>query len=216
MIVRRQRVTLGDLLIAIESVTDQIKVLVSAVDDLRCEVEWQSRNGLSAEYLSAPTAPFVTDRLDQARDQSAEEITCSSAAKNRDDSILTATGRLRAYENVLLRAPRGVWLDKWNEAKELDVVELPVGRVFSVCADLWDAFVNVRPSHVVGLGCDCEEGVGAPYLLTWQSESEFLVRELSDVEAIRLQELCLAAQAEYTNQATPQAAANVQSQLGLF
>lgn len=216
MTVERQRVTLEDLLIAIESVTDQIKVLVAAVDDLRCEVEWQSRNVSSAEDLSVPTAPLVTERLDQTRDQSAEQTIYFSAAESPDDSLLTAAGRLRAYENVLLKAPRGVWLDKWNEAEELDVVELPVGRVFSICADLWDAFVNIRPSHVVGAGCDCEEGVGAPYLLTWQSETEFLVRELGDEESLRLQELCLAAQAEQADKVTRQAEANVQSQLGLF
>jgi hypothetical protein len=216
MTVGRQRVTLDDLLIAIESVTDQIKVLVSAVDDLRCEVEWQSRNAPSTKDLSAPTVPLVAERLDQRRDEPSEETIYFPAAESHDDSLLTAAGRLRAYENVLLKAPRGVWLDEWNEAEELDLVELPVGRVFSVCADLWDAFVNIRPSHVVGAGCDCEEGVGAPYLLASQSETEFLVRELGDEEALRLQELCLAAQAEHADKVARQTEANVQSQLGLF
>jgi hypothetical protein len=213
MTVGRQRATLDDLRIAIESVTDQIKVLVSAVDDLRCEVEWQSRNAPSAEYLSAPT---FTERSDERADDLGKMTLGSPLAESHDDSLFTAAGRLRAYENVLLKAPRGVWLDEWNEAEELDVVELPVGRVFSVCADLWDAFVNIRPSHVVGAGCDCEEGVGAPYLLAWQSETEFLVRELGDAEALRLQELCLAVQAEHADKATRQAEVNVQSQLGLF
>lgn len=214
MTVGRQRVTLEDLLSAMESVTDQIKVLVSAMDDLRCEVEWQSRNVSSAEYHSAPAVSLVTERPD--RTPAVEEMIYFPAAKDWDDSLLTAAGRLRAYENALLKAPRGVWLDEWNEAEELDVVELPVGRVFSVCADLWDAFVNIRPSHVVGAGCDCEEGVGAPYLVAWQSETEFLVRELCDEESLRLQELCLAAQAEQADKVARQAEANVQSQLGLF
>ena len=214
MTVGRQRMTLDDLLIAIESVTDQIKVLVSAVDDLRYEVEWQSRNAPSAEYLSAPAAQSVAEHPDQTR--AAEESSYFPAAESGEESLLTAAGRLRAYENVLLKAPRGLWLDDWNEAEELDEVELPVGRVFSVCADLWDTFVNIRPSHVVGGGCDCEEGVGAPYLLAWQSETEFLVRELGDEEALRLQELCLAAQAEHADKVARQAEVNVQSQLGLF
>lgn len=213
MTVGRQRVTLENLLIAIESVTDQIKVLVSAVDDLRCEVEWQSRNVSCAEDLSVPA---FTERSDERADDLRKTTLGSPLAESRDDSLLTAAGRLRAYENGLLKAPRGVWLDEWNEAEELDVVELPVGRVFSICADLWDAFVNIRPSHVVGAGCDCEEGVGAPYLLAWQSETEFLVRELGDEEALRLQELCLAAQAEHADKATRQVEVNFQSQLGLF
>lgn len=214
MTVERQRVTLEGLLIAIESVTDQIKVLVSAVDDLRCEVEWQSRNAPSTEYSSVPALPSVAEH--PGRTWEAEETIYFPAAKGRDDSLLTAAGRLRAYENVLLKAPRGLWLDEWNGAEELDVVELPVGRVFSVCADMWDAFVNIRPSHVVNAGCDCEEGVGAPYLVAWQSENEFLVRELDDEEALRLQELCLAAQAEQADKVAHQAEASVQSQLGLF
>jgi len=209
-------VTLDDLLSAIESVTDQIKVLVSAVDDLRCEVEWQSRNVSSAEYLSTPTAPSVTQCLDQTPDHLAEETIYFPATASRDDSLLTSAGRLRAYENGLRKAPRGVWLDKWSEAEELDVVELPVGRVFSICADMWDAFVNIRPSHVINAGCDCEEGVGSAYLLAWQIENEFLVRELDDEESLRLQELCLAAQAEQADKIARQAETTVQSQLGLF
>ena len=41
----QRRVAMEDVLAAIGVLTEQIGVLVSAVDDLRCEIEWQGRNG---------------------------------------------------------------------------------------------------------------------------------------------------------------------------
>lgn len=64
-------------------------------------------------------------------------------------------------------------------------------------ADMGSIVLDHRPAHIVGEGCYCKAGVGAPYLLAWQRGDEFLLRELSDEEAYRLQELCLAYQAEY-------------------
>src|SRR5205085_3522991 len=97
---------------------------------------------------------------------------------------------------LLSHAPRGLWLDQWTEAEELDMLEIPAGRVFSVSADLWEAVLSVRPAHVIGAGCDCEEDMGEPYLLAWQTETEFLLRELIDEEARKLQGLCLVCQAD--------------------
>jgi hypothetical protein len=38
--------------------------------------------------------------------------------------------------------------------------------------------------------------MGGPYLLAWQSGDEFLLRDLTDDEARKLQQLCVAGQAE--------------------
>jgi hypothetical protein len=204
--------TLDDLLSAIEAVTDQIKVLVSAVDDLRCEVEWQSRNRQTDEWDSTPASSSRVgprDAVDQPIGQSATE--------EEDGSLLSAAGRLGAYEKLLCRAPRGLWLDKWNEAEELDVLEIPVGRVFSVSPDMWQAILDVRPAHVIGTGCDCEPEMGEPYLLAWRTETEYLLRELNDEEARRLQELCLEWQGEEVAKPMPQTSDTpAPSQRGLF
>ncbi len=207
-----RRATLDDMLSAIEAVTEQIKVLVSAVDDLRCEVEWQSRNRQTEEWTSTPAGSSRVrppDTSDQPIGQ--------SVAEAEDDSLLSAAGRLQAYEKLLGRAPRGLWLDQWNEAEELDMLEIPVGRVFSVSSDMWQAILDVRPAHVIGTGCDCEPEMGEPYLLAWRTETECLLRELADEEARRLQELCLEWQAEAAaKQVQPTGNAGAPSQRGLF
>lgn len=212
MTAHRPGATINDLLFAIEAVTEQIKVLVSAVDDLRCEVEWQSRNIANAQYLPAQGSAAQEQHWlpDPTR-----MMAYSAEAGVTDNSLLSALGRLRSYEKVLLQAPRGLWLDQWDEIDEVDALELPVGRVFSISADMWDAILSMRPVHVVSEGCDCEEDTGAPFLLAWRTETEYLIRELSDEEAHRIQELCLTAQAEQADTVIRKSR-EVQNQRDLF
>ena len=57
MTAQRSRVTLDEVYVVIGSLIDHIKVLVTAVDDLRCEIEWQARNPVADnERVSASTA----------------------------------------------------------------------------------------------------------------------------------------------------------------
>lgn len=216
----RQPATFDDLFAAIESVADQIKVLVSAVDDLRCEVEWQARN---ASLDSAPIPPATAAASIAPDDeQSVAESKVPSAGRDHtDESLLSVAGRLRAYEQCLTTAPRGLWLNEWTDAEELDVLEIPCGRIFSVSPDIWETMLSVRPAHVIGGdGCgDCEADVKdpCPYLLVWRTEREFLLRELADEEARHLQKLCLECQSEVARRAVQQGKdAPLHSQLGLF
>lgn len=102
--------------------------------------------------------------------------------------------KLAAIERALMDGPRGTLPEDWGEEDEPS--ELPAGEVLVVCADHWMWLVEYRPAHIVGYGCDCEPGIGAPYLLAWQEGEYFLVRELSDEESTALQAACLKAQAE--------------------
>ncbi|HZZ26765.1 MAG TPA: hypothetical protein VFE46_02060 [Pirellulales bacterium] len=205
MTVHHPPATHDDVLLAIGSLIDHIKVLVSAVDDLRCEVEWQSRNprddhpAAAGANLNSGVGKSVLPAADQ-------EISI--------ELLLTAAGRLQAFEKLLYQAPRGVWLDEF--ASEDDYI-IPEGRVFSLDADLWTSVLDVRPAHVVGDSCCCEAGEGTPFLLAWQTEREFLLRELTYDEARKLQEFCLACQAERADAAIQEARLiSSQSQLGLF
>lgn len=214
MSTRRQPAALEDLLPAIESVADQIKVLVSAIDDLRCEVEWQARNASSDWAPIAPAPESVTERSNGMDDEVGESIAPSPGSDDVDDSLLSAAGRLRAYEELLFRCRRGLWLDEF--VTEDDFI-IPVGLLFSVDRSLWDAVLDFRPAHVVGDSCQCEADTGAPYLLAKRTETEFLLRELTEEEARRLQELCLQWQAEKAEQAIQnEKEAQLPSQLGLF
>ncbi len=53
---RQKCPTFDDLLAAVDSLLDQIKILVAAVDDLRCEVEWQAKIIAEAESTVNSTA----------------------------------------------------------------------------------------------------------------------------------------------------------------
>jgi hypothetical protein len=204
------RATLDDVLAAIGVVTDQIKILVTAVDDLRCEIEWQDRNGTLGES-PAESAPL---EVDDGFGEVGESPAPSVPTEVPDDSLLSAAGRLRAFERVCSQGPRTPWSDEWATG---DDFEIPAGRLVSVGADLWDAVLDIRPAHVIGEGCCCEEGIGAPYLLAWRDGDEFLLRELTDDEARKLQELCLACQAEATDRHEHQVfRTTAEAQLGLF
>jgi hypothetical protein len=119
--------------------------------------------------------------------------------------------RLAQLERSLAVGRRAEWPDEWHGN---DAPELPAGKVIPVSEDLWEAVLDVRPAHVVGRGCCCEEGIGAPYLLAWQNEEGCLLRELSDEEAYELQRACLDAQAEEASRHNPQLAC--ETQMGLW
>jgi len=179
--------TFAELLTSVESLVDQIKVLVTAVDDLRYEIEWQARNQTAAREDS-PWAPVHSDARE---DRSSVHSSCEPDAVANDLSAeLSAAARLHAYEASLAEGPRGVWLDEWSER---DDFEMPIGRIISVDAQMWSDALDIRPVHVVGDGCCCEDGVGAPYLLAWEAKGEFFLRELTEDESVRLQMLCLQA-----------------------
>ena len=56
-----------------------------------------------------------------------------------------------------------------------------------------------------------------PDLLAWRDGDEFLLRELTDDEALKLQQLCLACQAEEAARQESQVCpATAEAQLGLF
>ena len=210
MTLLRPRATMDDLLAALDSVTDQIKVLVSAVDDLRCEIEWQARNGTIAESPTVSALPVADDGLEEVGESPAP----SAATEVPDDSLLSAAGRLRAFERACSQGPRTPWSDEWATG---DDFEIPAGRLVSVGSDLWSAVLDIRPAHVIGEGCCCEEGIGEPYLLAWRNGDEFMLRELTDEEARKLQELCLACQAEEAARQERQVCrATAEAQLGLF
>jgi len=70
---------------------------------------------------------------------------------------------------------------------------------------------------VIDEECCCEEGETAPYLLAWYYGEEYFLRELTDAEARRLQELCLACQAEQAaKMQQPVCEMPAETQLGLF
>ena len=148
----QRRANLDDLLAAIESITDKIKVLVSAVDDLRCEIEWQGRNS-SNEDSPTVSASAEADNEIEDEGEPAGEITPPDVP---DDSLLSAAGRLRAFERSCSQGARTPWSDEWATG---DDFEIPAGRLVSVGADLWSAMLDIRPAHVIGEGCCCEEGI---------------------------------------------------------
>ncbi len=206
----RPRATMDDLLAALDSMTDQIKVLVSAVDDLRCEIEWQARNVTIAESPTASASPEIDDGVKEL----GEPPALSAPTEVPDDSLLSAAGRLGAFERACSQGPRTPWSDEWATG---DDFEIPAGRLVSVGADLWSAVLDIRPAHVIGEGCCCEKEIGEPFLLAWRSGDEFMLRELTDGEARKLQELCLASQAEKAARRDRQVyRATAETQLGLF
>jgi hypothetical protein len=211
MTIHHPPATYEDVLQAIGSLIDYIKVLVTAVDDLRCEVEWRNHNSTATDGPSVLNAPL---RLATECGGAGEEDIRSADREIATDSLLSATGRLRAYEKLLYRAPRGLWLNEWSEH---DDFETPTGRIISVSSDIYESLLDIRPAHVVDDSCCCEAGEAAPYLLVWHTDREFLLRELTDEEAEKLQEFCLACQAERANAAIQEARLTPsQSQLGLF
>jgi hypothetical protein len=205
MTVHRSPATYDDVMQAIGSLIDHIKVLVSAVDNLRSEVEWQARNPREDDPVSGGTA--LKSEVGEPALPTAEQTISF-------ESLLTAAGRLHAFEMLLFQAPRGVWLDEFASEDELN---LPDGRIFSVDADLWTRVRDIRPAHVVGDNCCCQAQGGTPFLLAWQNEGEFLLRDLTYEEARPLKDLCLASQAERAEAAIQEARlVSLQSQLGLF
>lgn len=179
----KKHATFEEIQRAVEALVEEVNVLVTAVDDLRCEVEWQARNQAQAGLLGVPVQPV--DVVAALR---------RSEADGHEQSV-SATAALGELEASLRSGPRGEWQDDWADE---DDARLPEGQVIAVAADLWDGILQIRHAHVIGEGCCCEEGIGAPYLLAWLGPKgeECFLRELAEEEAVALQRLCLAAQAE--------------------
>jgi len=184
-----------DLEKIVQELIDQLKVLVVAVDDLRCDVEGWSRNGGEAPLQIAAQRPSAlqSSELSIALQEAAPELTAMATDCNPLPSSSSAADRLHRLEKSLMSGPQGAWLDPWPGE---DAPDLPSGRVIAVDEELWLAVLELRPAHIVGADdddCedDCEDDIGAPYLLAWQDDNGCYLRELDDEEALQLQRLCL-------------------------
>ena len=107
-------------------------MLVAAVDDLRCEVEWQAKQIAMAELTGATIAPPVASSSSEET-KPTEVLPTLSKNDVANDSLLTAAGKLRACEQLYSQGLRGSWSDEWAER---DDFEMPVGRVVQVDADI--------------------------------------------------------------------------------
>ena len=198
----------NDLLVGVAELVQQVQVLVAAVDDLRCEVEWLLRNTVHADPPQPSCRHDVIPKKEALNDdeQAAEDcavppgaapttppepraVPCDIAARSR----LTPASELEKLEQMLMVGPRGDWPE---ECEGVDPPELAIGHVVAVDKTLWTSVLDLRPAHVVGGDCACEEDEGAPYLLAWQTAGQCFLRELDEREARALQDACLAAQAE--------------------
>lgn len=176
---------------AVHELIDQLKVLVVTVDDLRCEVEWWSRNGgeASLQIAAPPPRSLQPSEMSIVQQEAAPELTAMATKFNPPQSCSAAIDQLRRLEESLMSGPRGAWLDPWPG---VDAPDLPSGRVIAVDEALWLAVLELRPAHIVGADDDdCEHDIGAPYLLAWQDDNGCYLRELDDEEAFQLQRLCL-------------------------
>lgn len=227
-----RRTSVDDLVKITADLIDHVKVLVAAVDDLRCEVEWWARNatdqwtpeGVGAGYgnvahANAASSAFERNTESHDEDELSAAVECNDVALTevpQDAGVcgLSAEARLSALESSLKSGPPGAWPD---DADESDPPELPTGCIVEVDEELWASVIDMRPAHVVRMGCCCEEGIGAPYLLAWEAENGYFLRELTEAEAIALQQACLAAQDEAKTAAAPIAPAEpATTQLGLW
>lgn len=175
----------------VHELIDQLKVLVVAVDDLRCEVEWWSRNGGEASLQFAAPLPraMQPSELSIAPQEAAPELHPIATECKRPLSSSANIDQLRRLEKSLMSGPQGAWLDPWPGE---DAPDLPSGRVIALDEALWLAVLEFRPAHIVGASDDdCEDDIGAPYLLAWQDDNGCYLRELDDEEAFQLQRLCL-------------------------
>lgn len=226
-----RRASVEDLVKITSDLIDQVKVLVAAVDDLRCEVEWWARN--AADSWQTPHTGLQQSggrgsgiaEAETDDDEVRDEVQLPAASECNDEEppamplgehaiSLSAKDRLSAFESSLKSGPPGAWPD---DADESEPPELPTGCIVEVDEELWVSVIDMRPAHVVHMGCCCEEGIGAPYLLAWEAENGYFLRELTEAEAIALQQACLAAQDEATAAAAPIAPAEpATTQLGLW
>ena len=225
-----RRTSVDDLVKITADLIDHVKVLVAAVDDLRCEVEWWARNatdqwtpdGVGAgrsnfAHANAASSAFEgnTESHDEDELSAADECNVEAVtAAPQDADGLSAEARLSALEASLMSGPSGNWPD---DSDESEPPELPTGCIVEVDEELWASVIDMRPAHVVRMGCYCEEGIGAPYLLAWEAENGYFLRELTEAEAIALQQACLAAQDEAKKAAAPIAPTEpATTQLGLW
>ena len=96
---------------------DQVKVLVSAVDDLRCEVEWWSRNAADERQNCAPASDNICERrVIETPSQTVGEVPepCNPAPASRPDIVsdssateVTMNEDLGIVESRLMSGPAG-------------------------------------------------------------------------------------------------------------
>lgn len=227
-----RRTSVEDLVRITAELIDHVKVLVTAVDDLRCEVEWWARNAADqwqANNAGAQRSHGQVSDIGEAANEdegATRDENRMSATRHRCDEVrlessegpqatpLSAAERLAALESSLKSGPPGAWPD---DSDETEPPELPTGCIVEVDEELWASVLDMRPAHVVRMGCCCQEGVGAPYLLAWEAENGYFLRELTESEAVTLQRACLAVQDEATAAAAPNAPADpATTQLGLW
>lgn len=180
---KQRRVCIDDLATKTAELLEQVRVLVAAVDDLRCEVEWWARNATEQAHSSDKTMSPT------------ERIAHQDSPVDWPPPVLpgeaVAAERLSAVERSLMSGPPGVWPD---EECYTGFPELPTGFVVPVDEEIWADVVDLRPSHVVRMGCCCGEESGTPELLAWESGSSYFLREMTEQEAGELQAACLAQQ----------------------
>lgn len=230
----QRRPSLDDLSRRVDDLVDQLKVLVAAVDDLRCEVEWRCREAAQEsawQGTATPQAASEPAAVEHSPDNGASAGCPADGERDSGDTLgsrgsaaadvsteaataeasASAAERLASRERSLTSGECGPWPD---ECEDSECPEFPVGAVIAVDEDSWLVVLELRPAHVVGHDCCCEDGIGAPYLLAWRREAGCFLRELSDDEAVDLQRACLAAQAE--REAQRPAALTPQTQLDLW
>lgn len=231
-----RRASVDDLVKLTGELIDHVKVLVTAVDDLRCEVEWWARNAAdqrweaeSAATCSRCRQPMPVLDQDEKHEPIADRperesptiddtpldspsLRATATESSADDSSQSPAERLTELERALMTAQPGDWPEDWHDEGP---PELPTGCVVQVDEELWTDVLDLRPAHVVQIGCCCEEGVGAPYLLAWQSDNGFFLRELTDDEALELQRACLDSQREQESAPTT-APTTPHTQLGFW
>jgi hypothetical protein len=209
----RRGVAPDDLEKVVHELIEQLKILVVAVDDLRCEVEWWSRNGGETPFYVAASPPSTapSTKVRAAHQEPVPAVAASAASREPSPSSLSAVELLRRLEESLMNGPTGAWLDPWPGE---DAPDLPCGFVIEVDEDLWCAVLDFRPAHIVGASDDaCEHDIGAPYLLAWRNEQGCYLRELSDEESLQLQRLCLETR---SRDETPRPAVAVTTQQSLW
>lgn len=183
----KRSASLDDLSKLVADLTEQVKVLVTVVDDLRCEIEWCARN-----HGDLPPASDATSFPQQCISRRSVSELSGPTARHPEwkgsEAAESAMERLAAMERELTQGEPAKWQVEWDEG---DAPELPTARIIEVGPKLWNSMLDLRPAHVVSLGCCCEAGIGAPYLLAWRVEDVCFLRELTDEEALALQRTCL-------------------------
>lgn len=202
MVRKNRRSSVDELAKLASDLVDQVKVLVTAVDDLRCEVEWWSRNAADERWQAQQNSSYRSNEespcdLPESNFTPPDSADAQEVAVNPTELIAATPAvvgapreSLEDQERRLMQGPIAELPTEWDEDEP---PELATGCIIEVDQEIWNWFVEYRPAHVVNGGCCCEAGFASPYLLAWQTEEGNFVRELTDGEAVELQQACLTA-----------------------